>query len=53
MDIFQDKTSKLPKSDSQIKRIDFTNAKLAGQPPTPEKTGDMAVRHVPNAGGRS
>ena len=50
MDLFQDKTSRMPKSDSQIKKIDFQASLLKATVPTPNKEGDMAIRHVPNAG---
>lgn len=56
MNIFQDPTGKLPKSDSQIKKIDFTTLEVGGRPghvPTPNKEGDMAIRHVPNSGNGS
>lgn len=52
MDIFKDSTSKLPKSDKQIQRIDFRDPALAGKPPAPAKTGAMAIRHVPNVGSK-
>lgn len=53
MNIFQDNTQRMPKSDSQIKKIDFTQSQIGGRTdhiPTPNKEGDMAIRHVPNAG---
>ena len=56
MDIFRDSTQRMPKSDSQIKKIDFTTLEIGGQPshiPTPNKEGDMAIRHVPNQGSKS
>ncbi len=55
--IFQDSTTKLPKSDNQIKKIDFTESQIGGRKdhvPTPKATGgDMAIRHVGSEGGRS
>lgn len=53
MNIFQDTTQRMPKSDLQIKKIDFTQSQIGGRTdhiPTPNKEGDMAIRHVPNAG---
>lgn len=53
VNIFQDATTKMPKSDSQIKKIDFTQSQIGGRTdhiPTPNREGDMAIRHVPNAG---
>jgi hypothetical protein len=50
MNIFQDSTQRMPKSDSQIKKIDFQASLLKATVPTPNKEGDMAIRHVPNAG---
>jgi hypothetical protein len=55
--VFQDSTTKLPKSDGQIEKIDFTQSQLAGRKdhiPTPMATGgSTAIRHVPNAGSKS
>lgn len=50
MNVFQDTTQRMPKSDSQIKKIDFQAPLLKATVPTPNKEGDMAIRHVPNAG---
>jgi hypothetical protein len=57
MNIFQDSTTKLPKSDAQIRKIDFSQSDVAGRKdhiPTPLPTGgSTAIRHVPNEGSRS
>jgi hypothetical protein len=57
MNIFQDSTTKLPKSDAQIRKIDFSQSDIAGRKdhiPTPLPTGgSTAIRHVPNEGSRS
>lgn len=51
VDIFQDKTKSLPKSDSQIVRVPLEKMDLmdSTQPP-PKVSADMGIVHVPNAG---
>ena len=54
MNIFQDSTTKLPKQDGQIVKINFEQSDIAGRKdhiPTPMPTGgSTAIRHVPNEG---
>ena len=54
MNIFQDSTTKLPKQDAQIRKIDFSQSEVAGRKdhiPTPlPQGGSTAIRHVPNEG---
>lgn len=52
VNIFENTSKTLPKSDPQIVRIDFTESQIAGRKshiPTPSQAGDMAISHVPNA----
>lgn len=51
VNIFQDNTKSLPKSDNQIVRVSMRKDEMtSGQVPTPKMGGDMAIQHVPNAG---
>lgn len=53
--IFQDPTKSLPKKDSQIVRVDFEESEIAGRKdhmPSSDKSSDMAISHVPNAGSK-
>lgn len=55
VDIFRDPTKSLPKSDSQIVRVDMKQLDIGGRTshiPTPSKAGDMSIAHVPNAGSK-
>jgi hypothetical protein len=52
VNIFQNSTKTVPKSDEQIVRIDFTESQIAGRKshlPTPAQSGDLSISHVPNA----
>ncbi|HEV2225090.1 MAG TPA: hypothetical protein VGR84_19010 [Candidatus Acidoferrales bacterium] len=55
--IFQDSTTKLPKKDGQIVKINFEESQIGARKdhvPTPLPTGgSTAIRHVPNEGGRT
>jgi len=51
--IFQDPTKSIPTSDKQIVRVDMEQLDIAGRKsslPAGQKSGDMAVSHVPNKG---
>ena len=53
MNIFQDPTKSIPKSDSQIVRVSMTENEIAGRKdhmPASSPASDMALKHVPNAG---
>lgn len=52
IDVFHNTTTKAPKSDDQIVRVDFTQSEIAGRKdhmPAADKN-KMNVVHVPNAG---
>ena len=54
VNIFQNSTKTLPKSDDQIVRIDMDKSDIGGRKshlPSQEKSGDLSLSHVPNAGG--
>jgi hypothetical protein len=53
VNIFQNTSKSLPKSDEQIVRIDFEKPKLAGTPPSPSQSGQLGISHVPNAGSKT
>ena len=48
MDIFHNPTKTAPKKDDMIVRVDLEKPQLASQMPTPRKTGNLGVSHVPN-----
>ncbi len=53
MNIFMDPTKSIPKSDSQIVRVDMEQDDIGGRKshlPAQSKSSDMAISHVPNAG---
>ncbi len=55
VDIFRDPTKSLPKKDEQIVRVDMEQLDIGGRKshiPTPSKSGQMGISHVPNAGGK-
>jgi hypothetical protein len=55
VDIFRDPTKSLPKKDEQIVRVPFEQLDMGGRTshiPTPSKSGQMGISHVPNAGGK-
>ncbi len=55
VDIFRDPTKSLPKTDSQIVRVDMKQLDMGGRTshiPTPSKSGDMSISHVPNSGSK-
>jgi hypothetical protein len=49
LDIFKNPTSRAPKKDDMVVRVDLEKPQLAGKAPTPVKAGNLGVRHVPNA----
>lgn len=49
MDIFKNPTSRAPKKDDMVVRVDMEKPQLAGKAPTPTKADKISVRHVPNA----
>ena len=56
MNIFQDPTKSVPKSDAQIVRVDMEQLDIGGrksQLPAADKSSDMSVSHEPNAGSKS
>lgn len=55
MNIFQDPTKSVPKSDEQIVRVDMEQLDIGGRKshlPAGHTSGDMAIVHVPNAGSK-
>ncbi len=51
--IFQDNTKSIPTKDAQIVRVDMEQQDIGGRKshlPAQEKSGDLNVSHVPNAG---
>lgn len=56
VNIFQDPTKSVPKSDAQIVRVDMEQLDIGGrksQLPAADKSSDMSVSHEPNAGSKS
>jgi hypothetical protein len=56
VNIFQDPTKSVPKSDEQIVRVDMEQMDIGGRKshlPAGSKSGDLSISHVPNAGGKS
>ncbi len=54
VNIFQNSTKTLPKSDDQIVRIDMDKSDIGGRKshlPDQMKSGDLSLSHVPNSGG--
>ena len=54
VNIFQNSTKTLPKSDDQIVRVDMEQIDIGGRKshlPSQSKSGDLTLSHVPNAGG--
>lgn len=54
--IFQDPTKTLPRRDPQIVRVPMTDMDIAARKdhmPAADKSGDMSVQHVPNAGSKT
>jgi len=54
VDIFQNNTKVLPKSDPQIVRVDMEQADIGGRKsalPGQSKSDKLSISHVPNAGG--
>jgi len=49
INIFQNATKTISKSDPQIVRVPFEKPDLAGKAPSPATAGDMSIQHVPNA----
>ena len=50
LNIFQNSTKTVPKSDEQIVRIKFDKPDMAGRAPEPKQSGQLGISHVPNAG---
>jgi hypothetical protein len=54
IDIFKNSTKTLPKSDDQIIRVNMEQIDIGGRKshlPAQDKSGDLTLSHVPNAGG--
>lgn len=54
-DIFHDATKTVPKSDSQIVRVDMEQQDIGGRKsalPGQNKSDSMTIQHVPNAGSK-
>lgn len=54
--IFSDPTKSIPKSDAQIVRVDMEQMDIGGRKshlPSDQKSMDMSISHVPNAGTKS
>jgi hypothetical protein len=55
-DLFREPTSSIPKSDSQIVRVDMEQQDIGGRKshlPAQSKSDSMSISHVPNAGSRT
>ena len=55
VDIFRDPTKSIPKSDSQIVRVGMNQSEIAGRMdhiPTPKKSPEMSIDHVPTPGSK-
>lgn len=55
MSVFQNNTKSLPERDAQIVRVDMEQLDIGGRKsslPEGSRSENMAIRHVPNAGGR-
>jgi hypothetical protein len=53
VNIFQNSSKSVPESDEQIIRVDMEHIDIGGRKshlPSQEKSGDMSLNHVPNAG---
>lgn len=56
VNIFQNNSKSIPKSDEQIVRVDMEQIDIGGRKshlPSQEKSGALALSHVPNAGSGS
>jgi len=54
VNIFQNNTKTLPKSDDQIIRVNMEQIDIGGRKshlPSQDKEGSLALSHVPNSGG--
>lgn len=55
VNIYQNSTKTIPKSDPQIVRVDMDKSDIGGRKshlPNQDKSDDLGLRHVPNAGSR-
>lgn len=55
VDIFRDSTKSVPTSDPQIVRVTMEENEIGGRKdnlPAMQKSGDMSIMHVPNAGSK-
>ena len=55
VNIFQDSTKTIPKSDSQIVRVGMEQQDIGGRKshlPGQQKSDSMTISHVPNAGSK-
>lgn len=53
MDIFRDPTKTVPKRDAQIVRVPMDQSEIGGRKdhmPAADKSGDLSIQHVQNAG---
>lgn len=53
INLFQNPSTTLPKSDAQIIRVDMEQSDIAGRKshlPAAQKADTMSITHVPNAG---
>lgn len=53
VNIFQNSTKTIPKSDEQIVRVDMEQIDIGGRKshlPSQSKSDSMSIQHVPNAG---
>lgn len=56
VNIFQDPTKTVPKRDAQIVRVPMDQEEIGGRKdhmPAADKSGDMSINHVQNAGTKS
>lgn len=55
VNIYQNNTKTIPKSDPQIERVDMEQIDIGGRKshlPDKMKSGALALQHVPNAGSK-
>lgn len=56
VDVFQNNTKSLPKSDPQIVRVDMEQSDIGGRKshlPGQQRSEKLSISHVPNAGSSS
>lgn len=55
VNVFKDSTTKLPKNDPQVVRVDGEQSDIGGRKsnlPSQGRDSTMSIRHIPNGDGR-